>query len=65
MVKIICKHCKKAFLVDWDEIVYDRIVVIPRGKQPQQSSLEDITLDLRCPHCGRKASYKKEDTRKV
>ena len=62
-IKISCKHCHKLFIVDWDVIVKQRTEFGYR-KDKKQSQIndeysEESSLDLTCPICNKRASYKR------
>ncbi len=64
-IKLSCKHCEKAFLVNWNEIIRRRTGIgYKRIEQPSRESLDKLTLDLKCPICSKKASYKRSDEEK-
>jgi len=71
MAKIIlsCKHCHKPFIVDWDVIV-ERRTASGYRKFEQESevnvgAVEEISLDLPCPVCGKRASYRRSEGEEV
>jgi len=69
-IKIACKHCHKHFLVDWHNLIRERTAETFRSlidrifrKTPVPS--HEMTLDLKCPHCGRKAPYQRSEGEEV
>ena len=68
-IKILCKHCHKLFIVDWDVIVKQRTAFGYRNDKEQSQinddSSEESSLDLACPICNKRASYKRLEGEKV
>jgi len=69
-IKLECKHCHKFFIVDWEKLIrkrtgegYRNLVVRILRKAPEPS--HQMTLDLKCPHCGKIASYYRSEGEEV
>ncbi len=64
-IQLTCKHCNKYFLTDWDKLVSNRTATgyLGAGQPDEQTSTQqnELTLDLKCPNCHKKASYKYTD----
>ncbi len=66
-IQLKCKHCNKYFLTDWDKVVSNKTATgyLGTGQPSEQTSAQqyELTLDLKCPNCNKKASYKYTDAR--
>ena len=63
-----CKICGKPFMVDWEQEVESRTLPVFRWwrrRTAPKPGPYDRPLDLVCPHCGRKATYKRSDRKEV
>ena len=68
-IKISCKHCDRPFIVDWEQIVMSRTAYGYRKNENKTEinaeSFEEISLDLKCPVCSKKASYRRSEGEEV
>lgn len=68
-IKISCKHCDRPFIVDWEQIVMSRTAYgyreIGQKSEINSKSFEEISLDLQCPVCSKKASYRRSESEEV
>ena len=70
-IQFTCKNldCNRPFIVDWDRIVKNRTAAGYRtlGQLGDNIAEEfiNLTLDLKCPYCRKKASYKGTEGREI